>query len=56
MSPIAELSKEDWQYISYSMQKAFNIARPKPNEGRPSKEFLDQEKRVMSFLNKKAFT
>ena len=49
------LTSEDWQYINYTMQKAFNNARPKPSEGKPSKEFLNQENRIMSFLNNKAF-
>jgi len=51
-----DLTKEDWQYISYCLQQAFNKARPRPSEGKPSKEFLAQEARIMSYLNRKAFS
>jgi hypothetical protein len=50
-----DLTREDWQYISYRMQIAFNEARPKPSEGKPSPEFIAQEKRIFNYLNRKAF-
>lgn len=50
-----ELSKEDWQFIEYATRLRFNAARPKPSEGKPSKEFLVQEARTMAYLMKKAF-
>ena len=53
--PAPDLTREDWQYIHYHMTAAFNKARPRPSEGRPSKEFLAQEKRVMTFLLHRAF-
>lgn len=49
------LTKDDWQYIEYATRQRFDRARPKPEEGKPSKEFLLQEKRILSFLMKKAF-
>jgi hypothetical protein len=49
------LTKEDWQYIEYAVRERFNRARPKPSEGQPSKEFLEQEKRITDFLFRKAF-
>jgi hypothetical protein len=55
MSTPPDLTREDWQYISYQMQKAFNEARPKPSEGQPSPEFIAQEKRILNYLNRKAF-
>jgi hypothetical protein len=50
-----ELTREDWQFIDYATRERFNKARPKPSEGKPSKAFLEQEKRIMIFLTKKAF-
>lgn len=49
-------TKEDWQYIEHHMRRAFNAARPKPSEGKPSPEFLTQERRVMDYLMKKAYS
>jgi len=54
--PEDNLTKSDWQYISYHMTQAFNKARPKASEGKPSKEFLSQEKRILNYLDKKSFS
>jgi hypothetical protein len=49
------LTKSDWRYIHYHLTKAFKAAEPKPSEGKPSKEFLDQKNRVLDFLISKAY-
>ena len=50
-----EPTKEDWQYIEYCLRAAFKKARPRPSEGPPSQEFLDQERRIMDYLMNKAY-
>lgn len=50
-----ELSIEDWQFIEYATRERFRKARPTAAEGKPSKEFLAQEKRIMTALMHKAF-
>lgn len=48
--PTQNLTTDDWEYILYATQDRFNRARPKPHEGKPSKEFLEQEKRIIHAL------
>lgn len=50
------LTKEDWQYIAHATQDRFIKARPKKGEPQGSKDFEEQEKRIMYFLNNKAFS
>jgi hypothetical protein len=53
----ASLTKEDWQYINFATQVRFNNARPKKGEATgPSKEFAEQERRILSYLSAKAFS
>lgn len=50
-----ELTKEDWQLLTYIAQRHFTKARPKPHEAKPSEEFVMQEDRVMNYLLSMAF-
>jgi hypothetical protein len=52
---VTDLSKEDWQFIEYAVAKRFRDAGSKKGEPPNSKEFKDQEARIMDFLFKKAF-
>lgn len=50
-----KLTKDDWEYIAYAVQDRFRRAKPKLGEfNAPSKEFEEQEKRIMTFLLDKA--
>lgn len=51
----SELSKEDWQLAAHWVQRAFTAGGSKPGEPPSSKEYKQQENRVMQFLLAKAY-
>jgi hypothetical protein len=53
-----DLTKEDWQYIHFCLTEKINrINKPLPGEEKlkPSKSWQDQTKRILFFLQAKAF-
>jgi hypothetical protein len=55
MPPQDDLCREDWQFIAEAVRQRFDRARPKPGEGKPSKAFLEEERRINTFLMRKAY-
>lgn len=52
---LAKLSKDDWQFIEYSVTVRIAAASPKRGEPPASKEFKDQVSRIQAALMAAAF-